>query len=514
LEAELKKLEGEIERFSKEAELKNAKSDILKEELNSTGEAVHAEEINLANIKVKKDSREETANKLKEEVEVLGLELDETRGAVDELAKKGEALNAELNDIEKESSALNLFINESQTMMANKREAREALSLKLATMRAENQAIDKEWENITGNLKKEKAILTESEETLRVKGELSRDSAEKARSFSEEIAALEARNSDISGGLEILSEELSKVEKERSDAADKLGICEIQLKEREGETEHLRNQIRDLDVKLAETNYKKASLKERINQAYKTDIETLHMELDDNTDMDALRGQVGEIKEKLDKMGPVNLVAIEEHKELEERHSFLVHQQEDLLNAKDSLLKAIQKINKTTKELFMDTFQKIQLEFKNFFRLLFGGGQAEVVLMDEQDVLESGIEIIVRPPGKKLQNITLLSGGEKALTAIALLFAVFKVKPSPFCVLDEIDAPLDESNVGRFSNVLKDFLKMSQFIIITHNKRTIELADVMYGITMQERGVSKVVSVKFSEKEGIPRKAVTVPQPA
>ncbi|MBI4975018.1 MAG: chromosome segregation protein SMC, partial [Candidatus Omnitrophica bacterium] len=236
---------------------------------------------------------------------------------------------------------------------------------------------------------------------------------------------------------------------------------------------------------------------DRINQSYRIDLETIHIELEDDMDWDALKSQVLELKDRLDRIGPVNLVAIDEHKELEERHAFLIHQQEDLINAKESLHKAIQKINKTTKELFLDTFQKIQIEFKNFFRLLFGGGQAELVLIDDADVLESGIEIIVRPPGKKLQNIMLLSGGEKALTAIALLFAIFKVKPSPFCILDEIDAPLDEANVNRFSNVLKDFLKISQFIIITHNKRTIELADVMYGITMQERGVSKVVSVKF-----------------
>jgi chromosome segregation protein len=269
------------------------------------------------------------------------------------------------------------------------------------------------------------------------------------------------------------------------------------MKDKETLLESLRNRIRDLDVKLTESNYKKNNLRERILQAYKFDLEEAHAQAEEDTDWDNLRAQVAEMKERLDKMGPVNLVAINEHKELEERHAFLTHQHDDLVNAKESLMKAIQKINKTTKELFIDAFGKIQVEFKNFFRMLFGGGQAELVLIDEQDVLESGIEIIVRPPGKKLQNIMLLSGGEKALTAIALLFSIFKVKPSPFCVLDEIDAPLDESNILRFSNVLKDFLKMSQFIIITHNKRTIELADVMYGITMQERGVSKIVSVKF-----------------
>jgi chromosome segregation protein len=232
---------------------------------------------------------------------------------------------------------------------------------------------------------------------------------------------------------------------------------------------------------------------------YKVNLENSQVEIEDGFSYEQTKEEISWLKQKLDSMGAVNLVAIEEHKELQERFDFLNNQKRDLEEAKESLHKAIVKINKTTKKLFIETFVKIQESFREFFRLLFGGGQAELVLIDESDVLETGIEINVRPPGKKLQNISLLSGGEKALTAIALLFAIFKVKPSPFCILDEIDAPLDEANIDRFTKVLQDFLKTSQFIVITHNKKTIGMADVMYGVTMEEAGVSRIVSVKFRD---------------
>jgi chromosome segregation protein len=215
-------------------------------------------------------------------------------------------------------------------------------------------------------------------------------------------------------------------------------------------------------------------------------------------DADTVTQEIERLKEKLDSYGTVNLVAIEEYDELKKRYDFLIQQQTDLLTAKESLHQAILKINRTTKQMFLETFEKVREEFRNYFRMLFNGGDAQLFLIDEQDPLESGIEIICRPPGKKLQNVLLLSGGEKSMSAIALIFAIFKVKPSPFCVLDEIDAALDEANVDRFSRILQEFAKASQFIVITHNKKTIVNANVMYGITMQESGVSKIVSVKFA----------------
>jgi chromosome segregation protein len=198
-------------------------------------------------------------------------------------------------------------------------------------------------------------------------------------------------------------------------------------------------------------------------------------------------------------MGPVNLVAIEEHAELEERFAFLSQQEADLISAKDQLVEMIKRINATTTELFADTFNKVNENFGVIFEQLFGGGAAKLVLVDETDVLESGIEIIARPPGKKLQTISLLSGGERTMTAVALLFALFKVKPSPFCVLDEMDAALDEANVVRFVKMVKGFLTQSQFILITHSRQTISAADVIYGVTMPNRGVSRTMSMKFSD---------------
>jgi chromosome segregation protein len=230
------------------------------------------------------------------------------------------------------------------------------------------------------------------------------------------------------------------------------------------------------------------------------DLDT-NISLEDGPDWDFVEKVVGELKQRLDSMGPVNLDAIQEFEELEERHNFLQTQHDDLVNSKAELLKIITEINAKTSEMFAETFEQVRKNFKTMFVELFGEkAQANLIMLDDEDPLESGIEVIAKPPGKKLQSITLLSGGERSMTAVALLFAIFMVKPSPFCVLDELDAPLDESNIGRFVGMLDRFIDKSQFVIVTHNKRTMNRCDVMYGVTMEEFGVSKPVGMRLSSE--------------
>ncbi|MBV9494118.1 MAG: chromosome segregation protein SMC, partial [Acidobacteria bacterium] len=216
----------------------------------------------------------------------------------------------------------------------------------------------------------------------------------------------------------------------------------------------------------------------------------------------SLESEVAKVADQIEKIGPVNVLAIDEHQELEQRESFLRTQRDDLVQAIESLRQTIRKINVTSRELFRDAFNAVNESFTQIFTSLFGGGTARMQLLDEDDVLESGIELVAQPPGKKNQSIALLSGGERALTALALLFAIFRYKPSPFCILDEVDAPLDEVNNERFVRLVRDMSRDTQFIVITHSRRTMEAADALYGVTMEEAGCSRLVSVQFADMEG------------
>jgi chromosome segregation protein len=204
------------------------------------------------------------------------------------------------------------------------------------------------------------------------------------------------------------------------------------------------------------------------------------------------------VRQALQSIGDVNLGAIEEHEELAERFRFLSEQKTDLQETIDSLREAIARINRTSRRRFRETFEAVSKRFSENFPRLFGGGKASLALTDSDDILEAGIDIMAMPPGKRLQNVNLLSGGEKTMTALALLVAVFQVRPSPFFLLDEVDAALDDANVGRFNQLITEMAAHSQFLVITHNKRTIEVADTLYGVTMEQKGVSKLVGVELS----------------
>ena len=213
------------------------------------------------------------------------------------------------------------------------------------------------------------------------------------------------------------------------------------------------------------------------------------------------QNEIEKLKKKIETLGAVNLAAPEEYEALEQRYNFLTKQKEDLEKAREDLHNAINKINITTRQNFQKTFTIVRENFRKIFNQLFEGGEADLLLTDEGNLLETGIDIIAQPPGKKLQHISLLSGGEKTLTAIAILFAIYLLKPAPFCILDEIDGQLDEANVLRFTRMLREFAETSQFFVITHNKRTMESANVLYGVSMEELGISKIISVHLEGEE-------------
>ncbi|NUQ47907.1 MAG: AAA family ATPase, partial [Phycisphaerae bacterium] len=276
-----------------------------------------------------------------------------------------------------------------------------------------------------------------------------------------------------------------------------------------GELEGVESQLNERRMSIGETRVRIEDLERRMREELSVELAEQYAAYQpENEDWSAVEAEIEELRGKIERLGHVNLDAITEQEELEQRLSFLTGQRDDLRESERQLQELIRKLEDESKQRFRDTFEQIRNHFGELFRKLFGGGRAEITLQDPDDVLECGIDITARPPGKEPQSIALLSGGEKTMTAIALLLAVFKTRPSPFTLLDEVDAALDEANNERFNRVIREFLSDSQFIIITHSKRTMSIADVLYGITMQEAGVSKRVAVRLEDEHGEPVSAV------
>ncbi len=499
LEGRISILEASVEKESaSKVQIENSISDIDKN-IELVEADLKTEEKDAFNIGAKKDALTDEIKKVEDESYIVTSEIDELDNDLGGLVKKGEELNEVLNKAEDEISLSHSIIANCESAQKELSQQREHALMEVTKLTAQVGAINSTWQSMQDNLDAQQRESDELKKDIESKQYQLVSSKEKVESLKYDIKNLFESRSGMEEKKKTLDESRNELITKKNIKSAKLNEAEGLFIERKEELEQMKNSKRDTTIKISDVSHKKSSLIEKILQLYKVHLDEVNVEYDEGTDWSEVKEAIEQMKEKIEKMGPVNLVAIEEHKELEDRYSFLVRQREDLVNAKDSLHKAIVKINATTKKLFLETFQKVQLEFKNYYRMLFGGGHAELFLLDEKDILESGVEIVVRPPGKKLQNILLLSGGEKALTAIALLFAIFKVNPSPFCILDEIDAPLDETNIDRFTRVLQEFVKISQFILITHSKKTMQMADIIFGITMAQKGVSRIVSVKFGE---------------
>jgi chromosome segregation protein len=342
--------------------------------------------------------------------------------------------------------------------------------------------------------------------------------AEESRTAESAIEKQTGQRVDLEGALAALTEQ-------RRERSTTMNEAESNLRTIRNSLNDLRDSRSNEQVRHAELQLKIDNLTERVSRRYQIHLrefssdrfafeKTLRAQLkrgaglqpaDDRQDADAtkltdadLDKLIADLRTQLDNMGPINLDAVHEYDELEERYKFLEAQNNDLTNSRRELLEVIAQINSTTRKLFSETFAQVRINFREMFLELFGGGRADLSLLDENDPLNCGIEISAKPPGKQLQSVSLLSGGERSMVAVALLFAIYMVRPSPFCILDEVDAAMDEGNINRFVRMLDRFVEQSQFIIITHNKRTIAKADVLYGVTMEERGVSKLVGMKLT----------------
>jgi len=316
--------------------------------------------------------------------------------------------------------------------------------------------------------------------------------------LSEECQALEENLSQMYQERDDAEEQKNKVEQHLQELKSVIQMKEVELKKRQRLWNQARERVQELELKIREIEVKLEALEDQVKEKYGEEVLTIDIkELDPSLTLAGLQDDIQTLRNKLESLGDVNPLAIKEHEKEKERLNFLTTQKEDLLSARDQLLETIHQLNTTARKLFMETFEKIQVNFQSVFREFFEDGNAELVLVESRDPLEANIDIKITHKGKKLNALSLLSAGEKTLTAISLLFAIYLVKPSPFCILDEVDAPLDDINISRFTSAIRQFTKDTQFIIVTHNKKSMEAVNTLYGVTMEERGVSKVVSVKL-----------------
>jgi chromosome segregation protein len=525
LQSQLAQLQEQVNERSRQKGALQSEQTALQASLQQAQCELRAQEVAIATHEGEFNALQTSLRTLNQKIETVVYEVQALAAHEQEGNQKRAALAAQLAEHETLEQAAQTRVAELTSGIETLRQQRDGANAAVT----EAKVILASDEQLCASLGRQKAPL---EQRLRELAQLVQQRRSECGSFLQRKGQFESEIEDSRHQIDRLQHEREVVNSQTAEMIARKEAQDQGIATREESLRGLRRRLSDLqeqrgaiDVELAQKTMSVQNLRERIQQKYQVNLDNIRSECititiaDEGppriqtltpeemaasgaaTDWTTVAEQVAAMQKRLDEMGPVNLVAIEEYEETEQRYNFLTKQHDDLVQAKTQLLEVINRINTQTKEMFTETFTRIRENFRAMFMEVFGGGKADLILSDEGDVLESGIDIVARPPGKQLQSISLLSGGEQTMTAVALLFSIYQVKPSPFCVLDELDAPLDESNINRFIRVLQRFLAQSQFIIITHNKRTIGMADVLYGITMQEQGVSKIVSVKFHKAD-------------
>ncbi len=455
------------------------------------------------------------------EIELLhqNRDLEGLRKEMSQFHQRAELLRFEAEELRGEEKDIEEGMKAAQGQMEREEAAKREKEEELQSLKKTVEEVSEGTEELGGRITEKKVYLASIEEKQRgmevqllnlsehlrtLRGEVAQRT-KRIKTSREEEASLFERIGQREKELEGLIERHRMKEEGLSHLRETVETLSNQWKEAEASSRYLRQELEDVrqksheeEIRVSEVQLKLQHLQDSMRERYGATLSTSMGMVPGEFSREEMSKRLTELKAGLEGFGEVNLLALEEYQELKQRHDFLTEQQNDLQQALDTLKKAIVRINRTTTKRFLETFHLVNEKFKEVFARLFKGGQASLILMDEQDPSTSGVDIVAQPPGKKLQNIDLLSGGEKALVATALLFGLFMIRPTPFCLLDEIDAPLDDANINRFIEMVREFSKASQFILITHNKKTMEMANTLYGITMETPGVSKVVSVRLN----------------
>lgn len=425
-----------------------------------------------------------------------------TKNRISELTRKMGEQDAKIQELADNKEKLLLLVEEEKQTLENTEASHSETFKKANQLKIELVSLQGKDEQIRSEEARLSELIAEIKDIQAAKTKESEDSGVEIEKIAQITGEREKELKEVFQQIEQDKAELSSRSEEQSRWQEELSEKEKSLKASRGTKDRVLDQLHQLKMEQVGISSQARNIKNRISEEYRIDLEELEIPAEvEPEDTESLRQDLNAHKEKLKSIGAVNLLALEEYESAKERLDFLQNQVKDLTEAKETLTSTIAKINNTARTLFLQTFEQIKLNFQKVFEELFEGGETELTLVDSGDPLESPVQVSARPYGKRLLNISQLSGGEKALTAIALLFAIYLVKPSPFCILDEVDAPLDDANITRFLKLIRHFSSTTQFILITHNKLTMEAADILYGVTMEQPGVSKIVSVKFDKRE-------------